>query len=126
MRAGVEEMIKFEIPFKVTGEYGMNKIYAGIHWAKRKKQADEIHMLAWSELRRQKIPKKIFEKPVVITIFYNSNLDIDNHGYLTKMLIDGLKGYLIVDDDKKHVDELRQKFHSGKSILIEIEEVQSE
>lgn len=118
-------MIKFEIPFKVTGEYGMNKIYAGIHWAKRKKQADEIHMLVWSELRRQKIPKKIFEKPVVITIIYNSNLDIDNHGYLTKMLIDGLKGYLIADDDKSHVIEIRQKIHSVKNIVkIEIEEVQ--
>ena len=118
-------MIKFEIPFKVTGEYGMNKIYAGIHWSKRKKQADEIHLLAWSELRRQKIPKKIFEKPVVITINYNSKLDIDNHGYLTKMLVDGLKGYLIADDDKKHVVEIRQKVYSVKNVIkIEIEEVQ--
>ncbi len=119
-------MIKFEIPFKVTGEYGMNKIYAGIHWAKRKKQADEIHMLVWSELRRQKIPKKIFENSVIITINYNSNLDVDNHGYLTKMLIDGLKGYLIADDDKSHVVEIRQKIHSVKNIIaITIEEVQS-
>jgi len=116
-------LIKFTVPLKVTGEYGMNKIYAGIHWAKRQKQAKEIHELMHYSMMAQHVPKKLFKRPVVININYNSNLDIDNHGYLTKMLVDGLKGYLIEDDKRKFVTEIRQKFYDGKDILIEIWEV---
>lgn len=35
-------MIKFTIPINKPGEYGLNKIYAGIHWTKRQKQGKEI------------------------------------------------------------------------------------
>ena len=38
------------------------------------------------------------------------------------MIIDGLKGYLIVDDSKKYVVSLTQRFYSGDGITIEIEE----
>ncbi len=113
-------MIKFTIPLKVDGKYGLNEIYKGIHWAKRQKQAKEIHELMYYSMLTQHIPKKLFKKPVVISISYNSNLDCDNHGYLTKMLVDGLKGYLIEDDKRKYVTEVRQKFYDGKDILIEI------
>lgn len=116
-------MIKFTVPLKVTGEYGMNKIYAGIHWKKRQQQAKEIHELMYYSMMAQHVPKKLFKRPVVINISYNSNLDIDNHGYLTKMLVDGLRGYLIVDDEREFVTEIRQKFYDGKDVLIEIWEV---
>lgn len=115
-------MIKFILDFKVTGEYGFNKIYAGVHWAKRKKQADYIHSLVQSTLYFKKIPKKTFEKPVKVTISYNSKLDIDNHGYLSKLIIDGLKGYLIEDDKREYMVSLEQKFWTGEGILVEIQE----
>ena len=116
-------MIKFTIPLKITGEYGMNKIYAGVHWTKRQKQAKEIHKLMYCSMLAQHIPKKLFKKPVTIQLSYNSHLDCDNHGYLTKLIVDGLKGYLIEDDKRKFVKEIRQKFYDGKDIQVEIWEV---
>lgn len=110
------------LPLKVTGEYGMNKLYAGVHWAKRKKQADEIHALVRYELYRQRIPRKAFENPVEIIFKYNSRLDISNHGYLSKLIEDALKGYLIVDDSRKYVRRFVQEFWDGDGILVEIRE----
>lgn len=116
-------MISFIIPLKVNSEYGLNKIYVGVHWAKRNKTAEEIHDLVQMSMMAQRIPRKKFDKPVAIHISYNSGLDIDNHGYLSKLLVDGLKGYLIEDDSRKYVTCLIQDFHSGKDIIVEIWEV---
>ena len=115
-------MIKFVVDFKVTGEYGMNKLYSNCHWTVRKRQADFIHSLVQTTLYANKIPKKLFSKPVKVTISYNSRLDIDNHGYLSKLIIDGLKGYLITDDTKKYLVELDQKFWNGEGIQVEVQE----
>lgn len=114
--------VVLRIPLKVTGEYGMNKIYAGVHWSKRKKQAEEIHALVRCELQRQKIPRKPFEKPVEIIFKYNSRLDVSNHGYLSKLIEDALKGYLIVDDSRKYVRRFVQEFWDGDGILVEVRE----
>ena len=119
-------MIEFEINLKVTGEYGLNKIYAGVHWSKRKRQAEEIHALVRSELARQRIRKRIFEKPVRLKFYYNSRLDISNHGYITKMLEDALKGYFIADDSRKYVRGITQEFWGGDGILVRIEEIGKE
>ncbi|MDW5300738.1 MAG: hypothetical protein SA378_11490 [Sedimentibacter sp.] len=113
-------MIKFTVDLKVNGNYGMNKIYSGKHWSKRNADAEEIHDLVYYSMMQQNVPPVIFKKPVVIQMNYNSNLDIDNHGYLTKMIVDGLKGYLIKDDKRKYVNEIRQKFHDGKDVIVEI------
>ena len=115
-------MIKFTIDFKVTGEYGINKLYSGVHWTVRKRQADFIHSLVQTTLYANKVPKKAFTKPVKVTISYNSKLDIDNHSYLSKLIIDGLKGYLIEDDKRKYMVSLEQKFWDGEGILVEVEE----
>ena len=58
-------MIKFTVPLKVNGQYGMNKIYAGIHWTKRQKQAKEIHELMYYSMMAQHVPKKLFKRPIV-------------------------------------------------------------
>lgn len=100
----------------------MNKIYAGVHWSKRKKQAEEIHALVRYELYRQKIPRKPFEKPVEIIFKYNSRLDVSNHGYLSKLIEDALKGYLIVDDSRKYVKRIVQEFWDGDGICVEVRE----
>lgn len=113
-------MIKFTVPLKVDGKYGMNEIYKGIHWTKRNKTAEEIHELVYYSMMQQNVPPVIFKKPVTIQFSFNSNLDLDNHGYIVKLVIDGLKGYLIQDDSRKYVTEIRQKFYDGKDILIEI------
>jgi Holliday junction resolvase RusA-like endonuclease len=74
-------------------------------------------------MKLQKVPQKIFTVPVAIHLSYNSRLDLDNHGYLAKMIVDALKGYLIEDDDRKHVQALIQDFHGGKDIKVEVWEV---
>jgi len=114
------DLVRFILPLKVNAQYGLNKIYSGVHWNSRKKIAEEIHELVFYSLKQQRVPKRIFLKPVGISISYNSRLDCDNHGFLTKMIIDGLKGYLIEDDDRRHVKEIRQRFHSGKDVVVEV------
>ena len=113
-------MIAFVLDLEVTGEWGLNKLYAGVHWSKRKHQAEQIHGLVQTTLKQKRIPRKTFSKPVSVRISYNSRLDIDNHGYLSKLIIDGLKGYLIEDDRRKYIRALHQCFWSGEGVLVEV------
>jgi Holliday junction resolvase RusA-like endonuclease len=106
-------MVKFTLKLHPTSEWGMNKVYAGKHWNERKEQASVIHLMVRAAIRKQVRPVQKFQKPVTVTILYNSRLDIDNHGYLAKMIIDGMKGLLIEDDNRKFVDCLVQGFHAG-------------
>lgn len=55
-------------------------------------------------------PAQGFYKAGKCTLSYNSRLDIDNHGYLSKLIIDGLKGYLLEDD--------RPKIHTGPAPML--------
>ena len=112
--------MKFHIDLKVCGRYGMNAIYKGGHWSKRKSVADEIHQLVLVSMLQQKVKRKIFKEPVEILFKYNSKLDIDNHSVLSKMIIDGVKGYLIENDNRKYVKKITQEFYDGKGIEIEI------
>lgn len=116
--------ITFEIPMtkKEIGKYSLNKFYAGMHWTKRKKIADYFHSLVQCTLFANKIPKMLFENPVKITIYYNSNLDIDGHGVISKLIVDSLKGYLLTDDTRKYFVNLEQEFWNGNGIKVEIEE----
>ena len=124
-------MISFIIPYPDTTkkksvwskEYGLNAIYAGKHWTRRKRDSDFWHYLVLSELRKQGIEQRIFKKPVKITFYWNDNLDLDNEGYKTKLIIDSLKGKLIYDDDKKYVRELHSYWHDENYILVKLEEL---
>lgn len=123
--------MKFEIPYPTTKaekkrwnkEYGLNAIYAGKHWTKRKRDSEHWHWLVKKHLIAQKVEKKVFEKPVCITFSYNDNLDCSNHAYIAKMIEDSLKGQLLTDDSRKYVTEIRHKFYDGDSIVVEIQEV---
>lgn len=101
--------------------YGMNSIYAGKHWSKRKEDAEYIHNSVRYSLMKQGIRCKLFESPVAITFYWDDNLDIDNHAYLGKLIVDGMKGYLIQDDDRRFVKEVRHKFYDGDCITVQIE-----
>lgn len=116
--------MQFEITHKITSKDSVNAIYSGGHWTKRKEKADYWHQLVMVEMRKQ-LPKHIHEKPVCVTISVNCGLDIDNIGYISKCIIDGIKGYLIHDDTRKYVQCLIQKFHEGSKdkIIVEIAEI---
>ena len=113
----------FYIDEKVNGKVGSNKFYSGVHWAVRKKLADYWHELVVVSMVEQKIPCMPFNKPVRVTLTVNSRLDIDNHGFLAKLIIDGLKGYLIEDDNRKFVQELKICFYDEDMIKVEVEEI---
>ena len=112
-----------EIPLKVDSRLGLNKQYSGKHWSKRNAEADEVHFLTKQAISRLNIIK-CFTSPVQITFKYNSRLDCDNHGYLTKLIVDGLKGTVIIDDDKRYVRRIITEFQStSQNIIVEVEEM---
>ena len=121
-------MIRFEIPYPPKkaewgNKYSMNALYAGKHWARRKQDAAYWHTLVHHELARQKVAKRILQKPVVITFFWNDRMDIDNHAYMAKMIVDGLKGYLLTDDSRKYLRGVVHRFHDRDCVLVQVEEI---
>lgn len=83
-----------------------NKYYAGTNWRTRHEDALRVHALVkYSTLR-----EKQFIKPVWIEItayFAKSPLDPDNIN--AKILIDGLKHTVLVDDTMQWVDSVTVK-----------------
>jgi hypothetical protein len=108
-------------------EYGLNALYSGKHWAKRQKDSQFWHHLVFAELTKQGIPKKPFEKPVAIYFYWDDRLDVDNHAYMGKMIVDALKGWVIVNDNRRWFKGVAHWFNEdnndGKAILVEIVEV---
>ena len=115
--------VSFVIDINVGYKYSLNQIYAGTSWRKRQRIVTQVHNLVAHTLKELKIERELFKKPVIISLCYNSRLDIDNHGYLSKLIMDGLKGYLIKDDTRKYVKELRQSFWDDLGVLVEVWEV---
>lgn len=103
--------------------FGLNSIYSGKHWSKRKEDKEYWHWLIKSELEKQAIPAKIFDKPVCIAFYWNDGLDCSNHAYIGKMIEDCLKGYLIKDDSRRYVNEIRHRFYNEPFITVEISEI---
>lgn len=116
------EEIDFTVPIKIDAKLSLNSVYGGMHWGIRKRQSDKIHKLVKTALLSNKIPKKEFEKPIEIVFSWNSKLDLDNHGYLAKLIIDGLKGYLIKDDTKKYIKTIKHKYWEGNGARVSIKE----
>lgn len=104
-------------------EYSLNAIYQGKHWSRRIDDAEYWHYLTLAQINQQ-IPKaKMFEKPVRVTMYWNDSLDIDNHAYMGKMIVDALKGRIVKDDRKQYVKSITHDFHEDKVILVVIEEI---
>ena len=100
--------------------YGLNAIYAGKHWSKRNEDKQFWHMMVGSAMNRARIPRKPFEKPVSITMWWDDGLDIDNHAYMGKMIVDSLRGWLLTDDRRRYVKSVRHCFHDKGYILVEV------
>jgi Holliday junction resolvase RusA-like endonuclease len=117
--------ITFRIPYPNkktvwTREYGMNRIYAGKHWSKRRQDAEYWHGLVRGVLQQQKIKKRQFEQPVKIGFKWNDRLDLDNHYYIAKMIVDGLCGYILVDDNRKHVKQITHGWTDKDAVIVRI------
>ena len=123
--------MKFTIPYlngpiktmkQFCQRFGFNSIYSGKHWSKRNEDKEYWHWLIKSELAKQNIPAKTFEKPVCITFYWNDGLDCSNHAYIGKMVEDCLKGHLIKDDSRRYVKEIRHRFYDRQFITVEIDD----
>lgn len=78
--------------------------------------------MTYSALNRAKIPRKPFDKPVDITMRWNDGLDIDNHAYMGKLIVDSLRGWLLTDDKRRYVRSVTHSFHDRDYILVELAE----
>lgn len=112
------DKIEFVLPLKVDSKLSLNRIYRGMNKYERSIQVRKIHELVRNELINQRVPKKLFENPSRIEFYWNSLLDLDNHGYIAKLIIDGLKGYLIQDDSKKYIEKITHSYWLGKGVKI--------
>lgn len=103
--------------------YGLNAYYAGKHWAQRQKDAEYWHRLTIAEMNMQKVRKPPFKNPVIITFYWNDNLDCSNHAVMAKMIEDAMKGRLINDDNRKWVKGIEHYFHDKDSIKVVVREI---
>jgi len=74
----------------------LNKIYAGGHWAIRKKYKDEYKKECLKALEEY---DRFTCEEIYITISYNSRLDIDNGILVSKFLADTLVSEGVIPDD---------------------------
>ncbi len=124
-------VLSFTIPYPTTKSgksdwnkrYGLNAYYSGKHWAERKKDAEFWHYLVRCELRRQRAKCAALTSPVVISFYWNDNLDLSNHACVAKMIEDALKGVIIEDDSRKHVKGIEHYFHEEDFIRVVIREI---
>ena len=114
--------IEFALPIQVNSKLSLNRIYGGIHWGVRRKQSQKVHEIVRLSMKSQNIPKRLFEKPININFKWHSKLDLDNHGYIAKLIIDSLKGYLIKDDTEKYINKITHEYQKDKGVKVKIEE----
>lgn len=107
-------------------QYGMNAIYAGKHWSKRREDAKMWHMLTLSAMQKAQCRRTPFDKPVVITFLWNDRMDCSNHAYMAKLIEDGMKGRIIKDDSCRWVKGIEHYFHSAPYIKVIVQEVNNE
>lgn len=120
---GGDEMKQvFKIPMKINGKLGLNKIYAGVHWAVRSKDKENMRLLVRSVVGL----RQAYKKSVHLKMSFKSRLDVSNHAYLFKLIEDSLvKCGLLKDDTDKYVGKItleKQKEFDG--VIVEVEEME--
>jgi len=111
-------ILKFPMPEKISA----NKIYAGVHWATRKKHADLYHEYISAMVKGQ--DSIDWEYPVDIEYvftFKGKPLDTTNCFYMAKLCEDGLvKSGVLGEDNIEHVQYTGIYSQRGKEDGIEI------
>lgn len=116
-------MIEFTMNHKITSADSLNSIYAGKHWTNRKSKADYFHQLVVVALRKLP-PMRPYDKPVMFEFWFNSRLDLDNHGFMVKTIIDGCKGIVIHDDTKRYVQAICMWYSERDEIRVRITKIE--
>ncbi|HNX82181.1 MAG TPA: hypothetical protein PKL77_08565 [Candidatus Omnitrophota bacterium] len=116
--AEYEQVCIFKIPVRLNYEYSMNQLSDKYDKYGKKKN---LELATYAAMWSNKIPRKPLLSPAKITIAYNDKLDIDNHGFVAKSVIDGIKKYgLLVDDNRGHLKALHQEFDENDGITVTI------
>ena len=96
------------ITLKGERPWSWNKMYAGIHWSKRKEEADRIHELVYYTLKEEgwmfgegSIPP-VGRVDIHVTAYFRGRPQ-DSDNICDKFYIDGLIGSVIEDDDRRYV-----------------------
>ncbi len=111
--------------------WSWNKMYSGIHWKERSKEAKRIHWLMFLEIRGYQpetaIEPIMFENRVdIIVTVYFKNRPYDSDNCCVKPYIDGLIGIVLKDDTRKYVRRVSTQSEIDKEnprMEIEIKEV---
>lgn len=99
-----------------------NKFYSGMHWTRRQEYAERVHNLTHVEAYRQLGKIKLLDNPVEIAItayFKGPIQDADN--IACKLYIDGLKNFLLKDDNHLYVKSVTARSIKAKENRVEIE-----
>lgn len=64
--------------------FGLNAYYAGKHPQKRRKDAEELHMIARAAMHKAGIRNRMLDRPVKVRFYWDDGLDCDNHAVLGK------------------------------------------
>lgn len=123
-------MIRFTIPYPPTKKgksafckrFGLNAYYAGKHWAQRKDDARDLHMLTEFSMKRAHIRKQLVNYPVSVRFLWDDGLDLDNHAVLGKAIVDAMKGHILPDDNRRWVKKVSHEFWDGGEIMVEVQD----
>lgn len=97
-------MIRFEIQYPKGGKaktiwnrrFGLNAYYAGKSWPERKRDAEELHMIARAAMHRAGITPGVISSPAQVRFFW-------------------------ADDGPKYVRKVSHEFWEGDCIRVEVE-----
>jgi len=114
-------IVEFEIPDYLLPSW--NVFYSGSHWSKRKQVADEAHGFVAAYLPRGIKPTK--DRVDVFVTQYISGKDKrvrrDADNVMDKLVIDGLIGLVIEDDDQVRWAATRARVGGGKDkVVVEV------
>lgn len=96
-----------------------NQDYAGRHWSKRSSAASRIHQLVRSALDPDVLLPFSGRVDIEVIAYYNDKRRHDPDNVWAKPYVDGLVGWLIEDDNDKHVRRVTTEVRRGP-VRVEI------
>lgn len=129
------------VPFKICAKYSLNGVYAGLNYYERIKRANDIKRAFILAYKNETLKNKelrelannarnsqnfIFKNPVKIRFEYcGTRLDLDNHSFIRKCMIDEMRALNIIKDDtKKYLTQISESFcddEKNSGVVIKLE-----
>ena len=69
------------------------------------------------------VPKRVFERPAIVTFLWDDGLDIDNHAAIAKCITDALKKRVLQNDNRRWLAGVEHYFHDKGYIEVIIREI---